>query len=97
VLDKTALDKKINRAFNNAKLDQATCPLSVAASGLLPITSGTGLYAGISGSVHIKVAVGFILPPFGSGAHAGQCNDSNSATPTSSAQQVSGTGTVSFS
>ncbi len=97
LLNKTVLDRKINRAFNKAQLNQATCSLSVAASNGLPIVSGTGLYTGITGNVHITVSVGFTLPRFSSGAKAGQCNSSNSATPTSSAQLVSGTGTVSFS
>ena len=93
LLNKTVLDQKINRAFNKAQLNQATCSLSVAASNGLPIVGGTGLYTGITGNVHITVSVGFTLPRLASG----KCNTSNSAQPTSSAQLVSGTGTVSFS
>ncbi len=96
MLNKTKLDQKVNGAFNKAKLDQATCSLSAAATGVLPVVTGTGLYTGISGSVRITVAAGFTLPRFTSGAKAGQCNTSNSAQPTDSVQIISGTGTVSF-
>jgi hypothetical protein len=96
LLNKTVLDQKINRSFNHAKLNQATCSLSAAASAGLPIVSGTGLYTGITGNAHITVAVGFTLPRYSSGANAGKCNTSNSAAPTASIQTVSGTGRVSF-
>jgi hypothetical protein len=91
-LNKTALDNAINREFGKAAPNPATCSLSAAASGNLPIVSGTGLYAGASGSAHITVAVGFILP-----RKNGKCNTANSATPTASQQIVFGTGSVSFS
>lgn len=96
LLNKTTLDQKINGAFNKAKLDQATCSLSAAATGVLPFVTGTGLYTGISGSVRIAIAAGFTLPRFTSGAKAGQCNTANSTQPTDSVQIISGTGTVSF-
>lgn len=96
LLNKTMLDQRINRAFNNAKLDAATCSLSAVASAGLPIVSGTGLYTGITGTAHITLQAGFTLPRFSSGANAGKCNTSNSAAPTASVQLVSGTGTVSF-
>jgi hypothetical protein len=70
---------------------RATCSLSAAASGKLPVVSGTGLYAGASGSAQITVAVGFILP-----RKNGKCDTANSATPTASQQIVYGTGSLSF-
>ena len=91
-LNKTALDNAINRAFGSAAPNLATCSASAAASGKLPIVSGTGLYAGATGSAQITVSVGFILPRKG-----GKCDTSNSATPTASQQIVFGTGRVSFS
>ena len=95
-LNKTKLDKAINKAFNHASLNSATCSLAVAASGTLPFVSGTGLYAGASGSAHVTVAAGFILPRYKTGAKAGECNSSMSATPVASRQIVYGTGSVSF-
>jgi hypothetical protein len=96
MLNKTKLDSAINKAFNSATLNSATCSLSVAASGTLPFVSGTGKYAGASGSAHLTVAVGLILPRSKTGANAGKCNTSNSATPVASRQIVYGTGNVSF-
>jgi hypothetical protein len=90
-LDKTALDNAINRQFKKAVPNSSTCSLSAAASGVLPFVSGTGLYAGASGSAHITVAIGFILP-----RKNGKCDTANSATPTASQQIVYGTGSVSF-
>jgi hypothetical protein len=90
-LNKIALDNAINQAFGKAAPNSSTCSLSVAASGKLPFVSGTGLYAGASGSAHVTVAVGFILP-----RKNGKCDTANSATPTASQQIVYGTGSVSF-
>lgn len=96
LLNKTKLDASINRAFGAAKVNPATCSLSVVASGTLPIVSGTGHYAGVAGTVRITIGVGFILPRYTSGARAGQCNESNSAQPTASLQIVEGAGTARF-
>ncbi|HTX11978.1 MAG TPA: hypothetical protein VME22_25380 [Solirubrobacteraceae bacterium] len=90
-LNKTALDNAINRQFEKAKLNRSNCSLSAAASGELPFVSGTGLYAGATGSAHITVAVGFILP-----RKNGKCDTANSATPTASQQIIYGTGSVTF-
>ncbi|MGH2886358.1 MAG: hypothetical protein ACRDPA_27285 [Solirubrobacteraceae bacterium] len=90
-LNATALNNAVNRAFGKAAPNGSTCSLSVAASGKLPFVSGTGLYAGATGSARITVAVGFILP-----RKNGKCDLANSATPTASQQIVYGTGTVSF-
>jgi hypothetical protein len=96
LLNKTNLDTAINKAFSKATVNSATCSLSVAASGTLPFVNGTGLYAGASGSAHVTIAAGFILPRHTSGAKAGNCNTSNSAMPVASRQIVYGTGNVSF-
>jgi hypothetical protein len=96
-LNKTKLDAKISHAFGSAVLNSATCSFAVIASSALPIVNGTGLYKGISGSVGITLSLGLILPRYASGAHAGQCNQSNAAQPSASLQVVDGTGTVSFS
>lgn len=96
LLNKTKLDAAINHAYGRLVVNSATCSTQVAASSALPIVSGTGAYKGVSGTVHISLAVDFILPRYKSGKHAGACNESNSATPTSSLQVVYGKGTVEF-
>lgn len=90
-LNKTTLDNAINRSFGKAAPNPANCSMSAAGTGRLPIVSGTGMYAGATGSARITVAVGFILPRKG-----GKCDLANSATPTASQQIVTGTGSVSF-
>jgi hypothetical protein len=97
LLNKTALDKNIDKAFKASKLDSSTCSLQAAATGPLTIVGGTGLYTGISGTVRITLSIGFVLPRYTSGAKAGQCNSSNASTPAGSLQLVHGSGTVSFS
>jgi hypothetical protein len=96
LLNKTKLDDAINRAYQKLVVNSATCSTQVAGSGALPIVSGTGAYTGVSGTVHISLAADFILPRYKSGKHAGKCNESNAATPTSSLQVVYGKGTVEF-
>jgi hypothetical protein len=95
-LNVTKIDAAANRAFSTLKVDSATCSASAAFSGPATVMSGTGLYKGITGKTELTVSYGFILPRFTSGAHAGQCNEGNSATPTAGLQVVQGAGTVSF-
>jgi len=91
-LNKTKLDVAVNKAFNSAAINSATCSVQVAASAGLPFTGGTGLYTGISGTADITLVYGFILPRKASGA----CNESNGANPTAAQQITYGGGTVSF-
>lgn len=95
-LNITKINAAANRAFNSAVVNSSTCSISVTFSGPASFVSGTGLYNGLSGRAHLTVSGGFILPRIGSGPHAGQCNESNSAQPTASVQLVEGTGTVSL-
>jgi hypothetical protein len=95
-LNVTKIDAAANRAYSRLKIDSATCSAAVVFSGPATVVSGTGLYTGIAGKAELTVSYGFILPRFTSGAHAGQCNEGNSATPAAGVQVVQGTGTVSF-
>jgi hypothetical protein len=95
-LNKTKLDKALAKAFGAATVNKATCSASVTASETIPFVNGTGRYAGASGSAHITVAFGFILPRYKSGAKAGKCNTSMRSKPVATKQIVYGTGKVSF-
>jgi hypothetical protein len=95
-LNSITLNKNINRAFNSAPVNPATCSLGIAASGSLPISDGTGLYKGISGTIRITISIGLTLPRYTSGPRAGKCNESNAAAPTASLQLVTGSGVVAF-
>jgi hypothetical protein len=57
-IDLTAIVAKVNSA--NPKIDAATCSASVTKSAASPIVSGTGLYAGIHGTVKITESFGYL-------------------------------------
>lgn len=93
-IDLTAVNKKGNNA--SPTVDLATCSGSISVSAEAPIVSGTGLYAGIHGTVKITEAFGFIGSTHKSGPKKGQCNLSNSAPTVAQMAVVYGSGTVSF-
>lgn len=77
-------------------VNASTCSALGSATGVVTLLDGTGLYAGISGTVNITATFGFIGPVFKSGKNKGQCNFSNSAQPISQYTLITGNGTVSF-
>lgn len=88
----TALFAKLNNAtpaFNNA-----TCSGAFTASGRVTLGTGTGTYAGISGSLKVSVTFAFVGPRFKSGKHKGQCN--GNANPLAQIGTIAGGGTVSL-
>jgi hypothetical protein len=93
-LDLTALAKKANNV--TPTVDAATCSASVTVSAAAPIVSGTGLYAGIHGTVKITESFGFIGSTYKSGSKKGQCNMSNSAPTVAQMATVYGSGKISF-
>jgi hypothetical protein len=92
--DLTAITAKVNKA--SPSLDEATCSASIMESGRVPVVSGTGLYAGIHGTVTLTESFGFIGSTYKSGSKKGKCNESNSAPTVAEVGQVYGNGTVSF-
>ncbi len=86
--------KQFNTATNNVNptINPSNCSTSFSASAPVPIVSGTGAYAGITGSFTLTAQFAFILPK----TKSGSCNTSNSANPLSQYGSVSGTGTVSL-
>ena len=96
-LNAAKLAAKVNKEFGSAVISTSTCSVGITASSAVSVVGGTGLYAGVSGSVHVTLSVGFTQPRLTTGAHAGQCNTSNAAQPTAALQVVDGTGTVHFS
>jgi hypothetical protein len=93
-VNKTALDAKSNTA--QPAFNIATCSAALSVTAPITLFGGTGLYAGIAGTVNTTLDVGFIGPRLTSGKDKGQCNNSNSAQPLSQYTVVTGTGTVSF-
>ena len=84
--------KQFNAAGNSANptINQSTCSGSFTYSAPVPILSGTGAYAGITGSFNLTGQFAFILPK----TKSGSCNMSNNANPISQYASVSGSGTV---
>lgn len=93
-VDLTAVNKKANNA--SPTVDVATCSGFVSVSAPAPIVSGTGLYAGIHGTLKLTESFGFIGSRHKSGPKKGQCNLSNSAPTVAQMAVVYGSGTVSF-
>jgi len=89
----TPLFRKLNNAPGS--FSNATCSGAVAVTAPVSLGSGTGTYAGISGSLNVHVTFAFVAPRFKSGKHKGQCN--GNANPLAQIGAISGGGTVSLS
>jgi hypothetical protein len=90
VANATALNKKFGHlkpTFNNTN-----CSGSFTLSGPVPISAGTGAYAGITGTVRITIADAFIAPRNSNG----KCSQDQNAEPVSEYTTISGLGRVSF-
>jgi hypothetical protein len=90
---------KISAALNAAPTtsNNSTCSFSASATAPVTLLDGTGLYAGISGTLNFTINVGFVLPLYKSGSKKGQCNTSNNVVPQAEIDFIIGTGKVSFS
>jgi hypothetical protein len=93
-IDLSAITAKLNKA--NPAINAATCSGSITETAPAPVLSGTGLYAGIHGTIQITEAFGFLGSTYTSGAKKGQCNMSNSAPTLAQMGTVYGSGSVSF-
>jgi hypothetical protein len=89
-----ALNNRLNKL--NPTVDKATCSATATGSGPVSVSKGTGLYAGISGTLKATVTFAFIGPLFTSGAQKGQCNLGNNAQPIAQYSSIVVTGHVSF-
>lgn len=81
-------------ALNKAKFsfDKATCSVAGGATGSATLSSGTGQYAGISGTLKVSGTFAEVGPRLKNG----KCNPSQNAKPLAQFNQVTGTGSVSF-
>jgi hypothetical protein len=93
-IDLTAISQKVNKA--NPAPNLTTCSVSTSETAPAPIVSGTGAYAGITGTIRITESFGFIASTFKSGPKKGQCNLSNNSPGLASMGFVYGSGRVSF-
>jgi hypothetical protein len=95
-VNSTALNKKANSAPPTSN-NTTNCSFSFTATGPVTVFDGSGSYKGIAGTLTITENFVAILPRVASGAHKGQCNESNSAAPLASNGNIGGSGKVSFS
>jgi hypothetical protein len=93
-IDLTAISAKVDKA--TPTVNAATCSASLTETAAAPVVSGTGLYAGISGTIRITESFGYIGSTYKSGPKKGQCNMSNNARTVAQMGTVYGSGTVSF-
>jgi hypothetical protein len=94
-VNSVALNKKTNSAPPTL-VNRTTCSYGFGASGPVTLFNGTGLYAGISGTLRITQTFAAVGPPHMSGPKKGQCNMSNNAQPLAIYGSILGKGTVKF-
>lgn len=82
-----------NRNANPTMYNKSDCSVVIDVSAPAAIVSGTGAYAGITGSVNLTAKFAFILPK----TNKGTCNESNNANPIDQYGVVTGSGTVKIS
>lgn len=91
----SAITKKLNSAkpmIENA----TTCSFVFGATAPAKVFNGTGMYKGISGTLMLTETFAGYGPFYKTGAHKGQCNTSNNATPLAQWGSVTGAGAVKF-
>jgi hypothetical protein len=96
-INSTALNAKTNNLGNQTPINKATCSMAASVSAPVTLLDGTGLYSGITGTLHVTITEAFILPVYASGKNKGQCNESQNAQPVAAYGSIIGSGTVSFS
>ena len=90
-----AMSKKLNNAKPTIA-NTTTCSFVFAATAPVKLFNGTGMYQGISGTVMLTETFAGYGPFYKTGAHKGECNTSNNATPIAQWGSVTGVGTVKF-
>jgi hypothetical protein len=93
-IDLTAISAKV--AKTNPPINMATCSAAVNETAPAPVVGGTGLYAGIHGTIQITESFGYLGSMYKSGPKKGQCNMSNNAPTVAEMGIVYGSGSVSF-
>jgi hypothetical protein len=94
LLDRAPLTRAIQAGTEHARPDLASCSLHGSTNATLPILSGTGRYAGISGSLRVKFTFAEVAARYTKGTKNGKCN--LAAGPVAQWASVVGTGNVTF-
>jgi hypothetical protein len=94
-VDLNAISKKLNHSkpmIQNAK----TCSFVFGATAPMKVFDGTGMYKETSGTVMLTETFAGYGPFYKTGAHKGECDASENATPLAQWGSVTGVGTVKF-
>lgn len=92
-LNATALDAKFNKTKPTTY--PSTCSGQETGTTAVGLLDGTGLYAGVTGTIRVTFTDAFIIPPYTSGKNAGKCN-TNAKAPTGLSNLITGSGRLSF-
>ena len=74
LLNTAPLKRAIKRGTQHARPDLASCSLQGSTSATVPIVSGTGQYAGITGNIRAEFTFAEIAGRHTNGAKKGTCN-----------------------
>jgi hypothetical protein len=87
---------KVTNAAPPMMANTTTCSVEFGGSGPVTLFNGTGMYAGITGTLHITERFAGVGPRYTSGPKKGQCNMSNNSQPLAFWGSITGAGKVSF-
>ncbi len=90
LVDITAFDKDLTKAFSHSTFDKTTCSISLnGVSGPITIVSGTKAYAGITGSFTMTANLAYIGPIV-----KGACTTKTTTPPIATFSEITGIGSV---
>jgi hypothetical protein len=95
-VNSVVLNQKTNAAAPTM-VNNTTCSVEFGGSGPVTIFDGTGMYAGITGTVHITETFAAVGARYTTGPKKGQCNMNNSSQPLAFWGSITGTGKVAYS
>jgi hypothetical protein len=94
-VNSVVLNQKTNAA-PPIMVNNTTCSVEFGGSGPVTLFNGNGMYAGITGTLHITETFAGVSGRYTSGAKKGQCNMSNNSQPVAFWGSITGTGKIEF-
>ena len=95
IADGAALQKEIQIGEDHAHINLKSCSLQGSVSAPVQIVSGTGAYAGITGTIKVTFTLAELGETYHSGPRQGQCNTKTGG-PVAQFATVRGSGNVTF-
>jgi hypothetical protein len=92
LLDERALTNNPFKIHSN----ESTCSTSLTTTAKVPVSEGTGTYAGIHGTIDAAGRVAFVQPRFKSGSHNGKCESGKKPSAKAYFADLTGHGLVTF-